>query len=184
MDYISMDVVGTCVSALTRKGRTFTFELENRRGEHIAPFHAIVRDETLANISEGDRVLITKAGFFVRNGINNLAVVEGSEIRIINDENPSDMDYISVDVVGQITSVPTRRGRNYTFELENKRGDIVSPFHVIVRDDSPIDVNEGDRAFITKAGFFIRNETNSLAVVEGSNIEVIRIKCNLGEEEV
>lgn len=94
------------------------------------------------------------------------------------------MDYISMDVVGTCVSVPIRKGRTYTFEMENRRGESVSRFHVIVRDESPIDVNEGDRVFIAKAGFFARDGVNNLAVVEGSNIEVIRIRCNLGEEEV
>ena len=94
------------------------------------------------------------------------------------------MDYISIDVVGTVVSTPIRKGRLFTFELENRRGDVVSPFHVIVRDEAPIDVNEGDRVFIGKAGFFVKNDTNNLAVVEGSNLEVIRKRCNLGIEEV
>jgi hypothetical protein len=94
------------------------------------------------------------------------------------------MDYISMDVVGTAISQPVRKGRTYTFELENRRGESVSTFHVIVRNDAPIDVNEGDRVFITKGGFFARDGINNLAVVEGSNIEVIRIRCNLGVEEV
>lgn len=94
------------------------------------------------------------------------------------------MDYISMDVVGTCISQPFRKGRTYTFEMENRRGESISAFHVIVRNDAPIDVNEGDRVFITKAGFFSRNGINNLAVVEGSNIEVIRIRCNLGVEEV
>ena len=94
------------------------------------------------------------------------------------------MDYISIDVVGTVTSIPERRGKTYSFELENRRGDSVSEFHVIVRDENPIDVNKGDRVLITKAGFFSRNGKNCIAVVEGSNMEVIRIRCNLGVEEV
>jgi hypothetical protein len=94
------------------------------------------------------------------------------------------MDYISMDVVGEVMTHPVRKGRTYSFELKNRRGESEADFHVIVRDDEPIDVNKGDRVFITKAGFFVRKGVNNLAVVEGSNIEVIRIRCNLGDEVV
>lgn len=182
MDYINMDVEGTCVSVPSQRGRTFTFEMENRRGESISKFHVIVRNEVSFAIKEGDKVFITKAGFFARNGINNLAVIEGSSINVITSQN--EMDYISIDVVGTCISIPTRQGRKYTFEMENRRGESISKFYTIVRDDSPIDINEGDRIVITKAGFFTKNGVNILAVIEGSNIEVLRIRCNLGDEFV
>lgn len=94
------------------------------------------------------------------------------------------MDYISISVVGTVVSTPIRRGKTYSFELENRRGDTVSAFHVIVRNEDPIDVNKGDRVFISNAGFFERNGINNIAVIETSNLEVIRIRCNLGIEEV
>ena len=93
-------------------------------------------------------------------------------------------DYISVDVVGTVVSEPKPCKNGYSFFLENKRGENVLIFFVVVRDSNPIDVNEGDRIFITKAGLFISNGKNCLAVIEGSNIEVIRQRCNLGKENV
>lgn len=95
------------------------------------------------------------------------------------------MDYISIDVVGTVASVPVRKGSDYFFSLRNERGTAVLDFNVFVRNDErPIDINKGDRVLITKAGLYRKKDANCLAVVEGSNVEVIRIRCNNGEKEV
>ncbi len=94
------------------------------------------------------------------------------------------MDYISLDVKGTVVSVPKRKGKNYSFAFENRRGDVISPFHVIVRDEGPIDVNKGDEIIITNAGFFVREGVNIIVVKEDSSIFPIRKRCNLGIEEV
>ena len=94
------------------------------------------------------------------------------------------MDYISMCIEGECVSVPIRKGKTYTFEMSNVRGTERTDFHVVVRDEAPIDINQGDRVLIANAGFFSRDGINCLAVVENSTIKVIRKRCNLGDELV
>ena len=96
------------------------------------------------------------------------------------------MQYNSMNIVGTVVSDPIRKGKNFSFDIENRRGNHVLPFFVFVRNDErPIDVNEGDQVVITNAVFYFdKDGKNCLAVVEGSCLEVIRKRCNMGEVEV
>lgn len=95
------------------------------------------------------------------------------------------MDYISMSVVGTVISTPIRKGKDYVFKLRNERGNYFADFEVIVKDDeSPIDVNKGDKVNIMNAGFFVRDGINCLAVVGTSHLSVQRARCNCGEMEV
>lgn len=93
-------------------------------------------------------------------------------------------DYNSVDIVGTVMSPPNENKTGYSFYLQHEGKDKSYVFFVAVRTEEPADFFEGDRVFITKAGFFMHEGKNCLAVIEGSNIEVIRRRCNLGTEKI
>jgi hypothetical protein len=94
-------------------------------------------------------------------------------------------DYISVDLVATVTSEPKRRGKDIYFDCVNSLEKTETTFNVIIKNDErPIDINEGDRIFIAKAGFWQSKGQNRLAVTQGSSIEVIRKRCNLGTKKV
>ena len=94
-------------------------------------------------------------------------------------------DYNSMDIIGSVASEPVRQGKNFSFELESVRGSFTSRFKVTVKNDErPIDINKGDRVFVAKAGFYISKGKLCLAVVDGSSLEVIRKRCNLGEKKL
>lgn len=89
-------------------------------------------------------------------------------------------DYISVDVMGTISSIPQKEG----FHLKNERGKVVLELAVFI---APALQNKyhdafrkGDYIFITKAGLFQKGRTTCLAVTPSSVISLVKRNNDLG----
>lgn len=95
-------------------------------------------------------------------------------------------DLISITLEGTVQDEPTRQKNNIVFHAVNQRGKHRCVFRVIImNDDRPIDINEGDRVMIVNAGFMENKEKENTAVVTGnSTVKVIRKRCNNGIKKV
>lgn len=89
-------------------------------------------------------------------------------------------DYISVDVMGTVSSTPTDKG----FRIHNERGKTVLELAVFiapsVQEKYGSVFRKGDYVFITKAGLFKKGQTTCLAVTEGSVISLVKRNNDLG----